>query len=130
MGTGGRGGVVLPDLEVPEKPNMIHPLAEKQVKCLPGSPEKIAVMSARLQRGEQLFHPADACFDGQMAPDYVAKARRKDPAACRRARKDLPKDIRTIRVIKRRRRGPRCHPPIGRQSNNRKRGRDDLGNFR
>lgn len=42
------------------RPNTMLPLPEP-TKALPGSEDKILEMQRRLERGEQLYHPDDAC---------------------------------------------------------------------
>jgi len=39
--------------------------------ALPGSPEKIAILSQRAGLGQELFHPDDATFDRRLEPKYA-----------------------------------------------------------
>jgi len=51
------------------------PLPGEPTQAMPGSREKIAVMKARAQRGEQIFHPDDALGPRREALLHYARRR-------------------------------------------------------
>lgn len=54
----------------------VAPLPMIPTTAAPGTPEKAVVMSIRESRKEQLFHPADARFQGDSRPlEWMRKMR-------------------------------------------------------
>lgn len=51
-----------------------RPLPDTPTTAAPGTPEKLAVLAYRAKRGQQLFHPADARFEGDPRPLAAVRA--------------------------------------------------------